>query len=143
MKSLNENLAEIFDVNPIPSNNNPITTQEFIPAPEISILDSDAEFARKNIKELILKGNQAVDELLNIASQSEVPRAFEITATFLKNLSDMNKDLIDIHKTKKEISTTHDKKSDMNINQAVVFTGSTHHLMKLLKDANNGDLVNG
>jgi len=143
MKSLNENLEEIFDLEPLESNT-AITVQdtEFIPAsPENSTIESDAEFARKNLRELILKGNQAVDELLHIASQSEVPRAYEITATFLKNLSDMNKDLLEIHKKKKEIVVSKEIKNsnDMNINQAVVFTGSTHHLMKLLKEANGGD----
>ena len=136
MKSLNENLSEIFDVEPLETNLPTVSDDNFVPAPETSIIDSDSEFARKNIRELIIKGNKAVDELLNIASQSEVPRAFEITSVFLKNLTDMNKDLLEIHKKKKDLVLTKDKSNnELNINQAVVFTGSTHHLMKLLKNS--------
>lgn len=139
MKSLNETLSELFEVEPTETSSSELVT---IDSEESSntenIIDSDSEFARKNIRELIIKGNKAVDELLHIATVSEVPRAFEVTATLLKNLADMNKDLLELHKRKKELVVSKEIKNsnDMNINQAVVFTGSTHHLMKLLKEAN-------
>jgi hypothetical protein len=95
-------------------------------------IEDDADFARQNIRELIDKGNKAVDGILNVAKESEKARDYEVAANLIKSLSDLNKDLMEIQKRKKDLTG---KKNDGPINvDKAVFVGSTNELMKLLKD---------
>lgn len=127
MKKLNDTLSEVLDIEPIKYNNTEIITT-------INNVDSDADFARKNIKELIEKGNLAVDGILNVAKESEQPRAYEVVATLIKNLSDLNKDLMEIQKRKNDLIPQENKNSNsLNVDKAV-FVGSTTELVKFLKN---------
>lgn len=128
MKKINEKLSEIFDVEPIKVET---VKQEIIPAEETNVVESDAEFARKNIRELIQKGGFAVEDLLQVAKHSESPRAYEVAANMIKNLSDLNKDLLEIQKRKKDL-VVEKSSNGVNVDKAV-FVGSTAELMKLIK----------
>ena len=133
-KNVNENLSEIFDV---PSIEYDIveSRQEIIPQSSNDPVEEDADFARNNIKELISKGNVAIDQLLEVAKQSEHPRAYEVAASLIKNLSDLNKDLLDIQKKKKDIlPKSADDSRNVNIDKAV-FVGSTTELIKMIKNS--------
>jgi hypothetical protein len=135
MKKMNEKLSEIFDVEPIELENTEKPDNNVVVSVEnSSVVDSDTEFARGNIKNLIHKGNTAIDELLQVAKHSEHPRAYEVAAGLIKNLSDLNKDLLEIQKKKQELEGTKGQSNkDVNIDKAV-FIGSTTELMKLLKN---------
>jgi hypothetical protein len=137
MNNINEKLSEIFDVEPIQINNQPKVNIEVVAEPNVSLslIDSDAEFARQNIRELIKKGGSAIDEILQVAKHSEHPRAYEVAAGFIKNMADLNKDLLELQKRKKDLSAVSGKESskDVNIDKAV-FVGSTAELMKLIKN---------
>jgi hypothetical protein len=129
MKNLNEKLSEALDIEPIELN----TNFEVVETPKDSVQD-DAEYARKNLRTLIEKGNNAVDNIIEIAKQSEHPRAFEVAAGLLKNLADMNKDLMEIQKRKKDLSPVDASAGAKNINvDKEVFVGSTAELVKMLK----------
>lgn len=127
MKKINEKLSELFEVEPI---NLQTATQEVVVVPDTNPVESDADFARKNIRNLIDKGSHAIDDLLQVAKHSESPRAYEVAANLIKNLSDLNKDLLEIQKRKKDLVV--EKQSGVNVDKAV-FVGSTAELMKLLK----------
>ena len=86
MKKLNENLSEIFDVEPINLEEKETTTTEVVVSGTNSVVELDTDFARINIKSLIKKGNVAIDDLLQVAKHSEHPRAYEVAATLIKNL---------------------------------------------------------
>jgi len=134
MKKINEKLSEVFDVEPIELENIEKTSSEIVVLEDSSVVDSDTDFARKNIKSLIEKGNGAMDELLLVAKHSEHPRAYEVVAGLIKNLSDLNKDLLDIQKKKQDLQgTKNSDNKDVNIDKAV-FVGSTAELMKLIKN---------
>jgi Terminase DNA packaging enzyme len=127
MKNLNEKLSEALDITPI----------EIESATELVELktpvDDDAEFARGNIRNLIEKGNKAMDELLLVANASEHPRAYEVAAGLIKNLADLNKDLLEIQKRRKDLSPQEASNAkNINVDKAV-FVGSTAELVKLLK----------
>lgn len=128
MNKLNNNLSEILDVEPIK-----VTEVVTVESASKSIED-DAEFARQNIRELIEKGNSAIGDLLTVAKASDHPRAYEVAANMLKHLADMNKDLMEIQKRKKDLQP---KESNSNQNgitvDKAVFVGSTKELVKLLK----------
>ena len=130
MKKLNANLSEIFDVEPIKES----TQVETLPV-VIELNDpvnADADFARNNIRELVTQGNQAVNELMLIARDGQHPRAFEVLSGLMKNLADMNKDLLEIQKRKKDLIPKAEAQNNLNIDKAV-FVGSTAELVKMLK----------
>lgn len=133
MKKVNEKLSEIFDVEPIPLEEVKKESGEIVEVKSDNPVETDTDLARENIKELITKGHQAVDELAVIARDSQHPRAYEVMATLIKNMSDLNKDLLQLQKQKKELMVTSEKKSgDVNVDKAL-FVGSTAELMKLIK----------
>ena len=130
MKKINEKLSELFEVEPIKIEEP--TKIESVVVSEINPVESDSEFARKNIRNLIEKGSFAIDDLLQVAKHSESPRAYEVAANMIKNLSDLNKDLLEVQKRKKDLVADKSGSKDVNIDKAV-FVGSTADLMKLLK----------
>lgn len=132
MKELNKNLSEIFDVEPIDIVETQITT-EIIEMSSNNSVETDTEVARDNLKNLLNKGNRAVEELALVARDSQHPRAYEVLAGMMKNLADMNKDLLEIQKRKQDLmGTKSSNNKDVNIDKAV-FVGSTAELMKLIK----------
>ncbi len=134
MKKLNKNLSEIFDVEPIViGDETHLKPNELMVIDTRNAIETDSDLARENIKELIQKGHQAVDELAVIARDSQHPRAYEVMATLIKNMSDLNKDLLQLQKQKKDLMISSENKSgDVNVEKAL-FVGSTAELMKLLK----------
>ena len=127
MNKLNQTLSEVLDVEPIDSKPR---TQLIA----VNNIDDDAEFARQNIRELIQKGNDAVEGILHVAKESEHPRAYEVAANLIKNLSDLNKDLMEIQKRKKDLAPQEYKNfGNINVDKAV-FVGSTTELVKFLKN---------
>ncbi len=135
MKSIDKNLSDIFDIDPITPTN--VIEVKEIAVVEIkdSTIEDDVEFARQNIKKLINKGGTAFDNLLLVANESEQPRAYEVVATLIKNLSDLNKDLLELQKRKKDLQGSDDKKQSGNVNvDKAVFVGSTTELVKFLKN---------
>ena len=117
-----------------------VPTPEMAPEPPARIIPSvDSErkdddiaynYARENYYNLIERNQDAVEEMLEIAKQSEHPRAFEVVGQLIKSGLDANKELMALHKTKKELSI--ETNSSVNVNNAV-FVGSTAELQKLLK----------
>ena len=92
--------------------------------------ETDYNYARENYYNLIERNQDAVEEMLEIAKQSEHPRAFEVVGQLIKSGLDANKELMNLHKTKKELST---EKSPSSVTNQAVFVGSTAELQKLLK----------
>lgn len=102
--------------------------------------DNDYEYARQNIYSIIETGANALDELAQVAAQTQHPRAFEVLATMVKTLVDANKDLLNIKKTKIEIQKSAEGPVDNMGNNKVqnnLFVGSTAELQKFLKDMRN------
>jgi hypothetical protein len=126
MNKLNQTLSEVLDVEPIQFETSIVEKK--------TPVEDDAEFARTNIRDLISKGNSAIDNLLQVANASEHPRAYEVAAGLIKNLADLNKDLLEIQKRKRDLDPTQSKgNSTTNIDKAV-FVGSTTELVKFLKN---------
>jgi len=129
MKKLDQNLSDVFDIEPLDSVQ---VSQEIVPINNPVVTD-DADFARKNIRELISTGNSALNNLLTVAKESEAPRAYEVAATLIKNLSDLNKDLMEVQKRKQDLTGESTKNKNINVDKAV-FVGSTTELVKFLKN---------
>ena len=132
MKKLNENLSDLFDVEPIHIVEQKSTVPVVIDHDDPVV--SDAQFARENIRELISKGNSAIDQLLLVARDTEHPRAYEVAAGLIKNLGDLNKDLLEIQKRKRDLAPKESAQSNgLSIDKAV-FVGSTAELIKLVRN---------
>ena len=131
MNKLNNNLSEIFDVEPIKSTQIVEIPKNSITASDDEV-DSDSALARNNIKSLLGKGETAIDSLMLVAQESEHPRAYEVLGNFIKTLSDLNKDLLDIQKKKQELKPQ-DIKQSINVEKAV-FVGSTAELLKQIRE---------
>ena len=93
--------------------------------------DIDYNYARENYYNLIERNQDAIEEMLEIAKQSEHPRAFEVVGQLIKSGLDANKELMGLHKTKKELSI--EKGGHTTTVNNAVFVGSTAELQKLLK----------
>ena len=129
MNKSNEKLSEVFDLEPIVQDE---ISQELVPINN-SVVTDDADFARTNIKNLINSGSSALNNLLTVAKDSQQPRAYEVAATLIKNLSDLNKDLMEIQKRKQDLTGETTKNKNINVDKAV-FVGSTTELVKFLKN---------
>ena len=97
--------------------------------------DTDFQYARENLYNLIERGQDGLEELLEIAKQSEHPRAFEVVGQMIDKLTTTNKELLNLHKTKKDIQT--EKSGPTKVTNAL-FVGSTTELQKMLKGKKDG-----
>ena len=94
-------------------------------------VQDDYQYARNNLYDVIDKGNEALDYLLELAKASEHPRAFEVVGQITKTLVDANNNLLDLQKKIKDLSKDEDK--PQNVTNSL-FVGSTDELLKLLKN---------
>ena len=92
-------------------------------------VDDDYDYARRNLRDLIDLGMNDLNSVMDIARQSESPRAFEVATNLLKTLADTNKDLLDLAKKKKDLAQ---EKNTQNVTNAL-FVGSTADLQKMIQ----------
>ena len=112
--------------------------EKFFP-PEEKNIDNDYKYSRDTYYELVEKGKQSLELMMEVARESEHPRAFEVLSGMIKNISDVNDRLMDLNKKKKDIDKKDDVKNVANTTNNL-FVGSTTELQKLLK--NESDIVN-
>jgi len=96
--------------------------------------DNDFEYARQVYHDILAKGSQAMDEMIGVATATEHPRAFEVLSTMMKTLADVNGNLIDLHKKKKDFNKSDAPAALPGATTNNVFFGSTADLQKLLID---------
>ena len=133
---MSDKLSKVFDIDP-----NGIV-KETLPTPfdgDKGVTD-DAEYARSNLKQLIATGQSALEDALNVARQSESPRAYEVLSTFLNTVASLNQQLMDIHTAEKKMSIERQKMLTGNnpdqpksvTNNNVIFTGTTADLQDII-----------
>ena len=98
--------------------------------------ETDFQYARENLYNLIERGQDGLEELLEIAKQSQHPRAFEVVGQMIDKLANTNKELLNLHITKKDIQA--EKPSGPTNVTNALFVGSTSELQKLLKGKTDG-----
>lgn len=99
-------------------------------------LKKDYEYTRGNLYAIIEKGQEALNGILELAQESEMPRAYEVAGQLIKNVADATDKLIDLQKKLKDIDETKSSKGPTNVTNAL-FVGSTAELSKLLKNGLN------
>jgi|TARA_B100000085_G_scaffold77005_1_gene69264 hypothetical protein len=101
----------------------------------------DYEVSRAQLHNLVMKGQEAVDGILDVARASDHPRAYEVAGQLIKNVADTADKLIDLQKKMKELDAD-DKKNNPSTVNNTMFIGSTADLQKMLKkqkEINNTD----
>ena len=94
--------------------------------------EQDFEYSRQIYHDILAKGSEAMEEMMEVARSTEHPRAFEVLATTMKTLADVNSSLLDLHKKKKEISKKDEPKEIAGTTNNNLFVGSTAELQKML-----------
>jgi len=131
---MSKKISEVFDVEPVPMDR--VTLPKIQEDDKDSNVSSDAELARTNIKGLLNLGNRAIESALEIAIQSETPRSYEVLATMLKTVSDMNSQLLDVHEKKRKILEKSPEKNiqTANVTNNVAFIGTTSEMNAIIME---------
>lgn len=93
----------------------------------------DYEYTRGNLYSIIEKGQEAIDGILELAQESEMPRAYEVAGQLIKNVADATDKLLTLQQKLKDVQEEKDTKGPTTVNNAL-FVGSTAELQKLLKN---------
>ena len=95
-------------------------------------IKKDYEYTRGNLYSIIEKGQEAIDGILELAQESEMPRAYEVAGQLIKNVADATDKLLTLQQKLKDVQEEKDTKGPTTVNNAL-FVGSTAELQKLLK----------
>ena len=96
-------------------------------------ITKDYEYTRGNLYSIIEKGQEAINGILELAQESEMPRAYEVAGQLIKSVSDATDKLMDLQKKLKDVEEETQQKGPSTVNNAL-FVGSTAELAKLLKN---------
>jgi len=98
-------------------------------------IEKDYEYTRGNLYSIIEKGQEAINGILELAQDSEMPRAYEVAGQLIKSVSDATDKLMDLQKKLKDVNEESIAKGPTNVTNAL-FVGSTSDLSKLIKAQN-------
>ena len=99
-------------------------------------IEKDYEYTRGNLYSIIEKGQEAINGILELAQDSEMPRAYEVAGQLIKSVSDATDKLMDLQKKLKDVNKEEEAKGPSTVNNAL-FVGSTSELSKILKSGLN------
>lgn len=106
---------------------------------ETEQLQKDYEYSRGQLYSIIEKGQEAINGILELAQESDSPRAYEVAGQLIKNVGDVTDKLIDLQKKMKDINQEQKGSVPTNVTNNAVFLGSTAELQKFLKSSMNQD----
>ena len=106
--------------------------------PNVDHVSKDYEYTRGNLYSIIEKGQEAINGILELAQDSEMPRAYEVAGQLIKSVSDATDKLMDLQKKLKDVEEEKVSKGPSTVNNSL-FVGSTAELAKMLKSVNVED----
>ena len=95
-------------------------------------INKDYDYTRGNLYSIIEKGQEAINGILELAQESEMPRAYEVAGQLIKNVADATDKLMDLQKKLKDVNEEKEAKGPTTVNNSL-FVGSTAELQKFLK----------
>jgi len=142
MSDINKSLSTALGIEPKTEILEPVKNPETPISFSSNDSEDDYELARRTFRNLIEQGNLAMEDMKNLARESESPRAYEVFSTMMKTISDTTKDLYDLHKKTKDLKELNNKTSKLdNITvEKAVFVGTTAELLKKVKAEKNEDV---
>ena len=133
MNKMNEKLSEALGIENV---------VEIIPPKQIEIIntphedndiEADYNLSRRTFRSLIDKGNAAMENLTDLAKESESPRAYEVLATMMRTIADTTKDLFELQKKTKDLKGARRDEPTVTVEKAV-FVGTPSDLLKRIKE---------
>lgn len=127
---MSKQISDVFDVAPV--------VKQFPIAPSVNPnteIEDDQKYAADNIRQLIEIGIEAVKEAAAVAEQQESPRAYEVVSTMIKNLTDMNGQLLDIHQKKRQLlapDPLSGGQGPASVTNNAIFVGTTKELNEII-----------
>jgi len=132
-----DSLSSVFDVETIPKTEVIARDGEIITNNKV---EDDFDTSRNNLRILLQQGQEALQKSLDVAMQSEHPRAFEVVGNLMKQLADINQQLLDLHQQKQKLDEpSKAEKAKQVTNNNAIFVGSTAELNKLIKNMAKGE----
>ena len=137
---IDENLSTVFGISPMIKD---IEGEIIVSAEEtverVSInnaVDDDFNKTRDNLYKLLKSGQDALNDAMNVARQSEHPRAYEVVGNLMKQLADINEQILNLHAKKQKIMTPREEKKEdaKQVTNNAIFVGSTSDLSKLIQN---------
>jgi predicted house-cleaning noncanonical NTP pyrophosphatase (MazG superfamily) len=136
---IDDSLSEVFDVQTLPKTE-VITQDGEIISTANQKIESDYDTTRNNLRVLLQQGQEALQKSLDVAMQSEHPRAVEVVGNLMKQLAEVNQQLMDLHQQKQKLDEpSKAEKAKQVTNNNAIFVGSTAELNKLIKKMNTGE----
>tara|TARA_E500000178_G_scaffold346160_1_gene397342 strand:+ start:3924 stop:4334 length:411 start_codon:yes stop_codon:yes gene_type:complete len=124
MKALEENM----DI--LPAKKKDVSNEDIVHDTE-----TDVEFVRETLKDLVNKSSEALDHLSIIAQETEHPRAYEVLSNMIKQTGDLTTELLDVQKKRKDITQEKSSTNNQSTTNNAIFVGSTKELQQMLKKA--------
>jgi hypothetical protein len=113
----------------------PIVEESAVTKPsENKDVQKDYEYTRGNLYSLIEKGQETLNGIMDLADQTQSPRAYEVAGQIIKSVADTTDKLLDLQKKLKDIDE--EKKGPTSVTNNAMFVGSTAELQKMLKEMN-------
>lgn len=133
----NSNLDNIFNIEDSDSTTIQTVVEVDNPSSSDNIdikkdIEKDYKYSRSNIYSIIEKGQDAINGALELARETESPRAYEVTGQLIKNVADATEKLLDLQKKLKDIEEVKEIRGPSTVNNAL-FIGSTAELTKFIK----------
>lgn len=140
-----KNLSDALGIEHTPANREMVSNEvskeviEYVPVSEGDDQDEDYTLVRNTLRNLIEKGNDALEDISTIARQNESARGFEVVANLIKTVGETSKDLYNLQKMKRDLKepapdTDPRKKNAESINvEQAVFVGSAAELLSAIK----------
>lgn len=136
---IDDSLSSVFDIQTIPKTE-VITQHGEIISDSNTKIEDDFDTSRNNLRILLQQGQEALQKSLDVAMQSEHPRAFEVVGNLMKQLADINQQLLDLHQQKQKLDEpSKAEKAKQVTNNNAIFVGSTAELNKLIKNMAKGE----
>jgi len=134
-KNVNEKISDELGIDI--SENNEKSKNEIVSQKDLNYkqdFEQDYKSVRANLKDIIDQGNGAIEGIINVASETESPRAYEVAAQMIKTIAEANKDLLGLHKQIKEIKKEENVQNYSQTNNAI-YVGSTKELQALVNQS--------
>ena len=138
---MKDRIGEIFDLAPINIDGEEVNYElekENVPSALELAEENDFVDSRERLKTLTKLAETALREAMSVARQSESPRAYEVVTALLKQASEMNLQLLDVHEKKAKLKQTKGQKGNSNtepqtVTNNAIFVGTNAELLKLIK----------
>jgi hypothetical protein len=118
----------------------PDGNRQFLPMvqdkPQDSTVQDDFDYARENLMDVIGKGQEALFDLMDVARQSQHPRAYEVLSTLMNTMVGASKDLLELQAKKKKLLEAEPTANSQQVTNNL-FVGSTAELQKMLDQRRN------